>query len=464
MNKTFRLAHGFILLLILSLIFTPRLLAGAAALRLARQLEAAGEDAPAARAYAAAASRLPLSGLWEKAGIHSLQAGDAMEALQFLNRAQRQSSLSPEGWYVMGIARQAGGDLAGAMQAWEGALPHARAEAALASAHRYLGNYSLAMDHWRAVLALEPGNALAHYSLGLLLMTSTPGQALGELMAAALADPALDPTVQGLRTTLNTALLSPDLATHLLGSGKALSVLGEWDLADQAFRNALLLRGDSAEAWAWLSEAEQHLGRDGGAQIIEAARLDSHSALVQGLYGLYLQRHGNAPAALARFQWAAGLEPDDPGWQIALGSASEQNGDLVTAYEYYFHAVELSPRDPSTWQALAAFCVNNDVDANTTGLAAARKLIGLAPENWQAFDLAGQAEFLQEEYSAAAVYLQKATRLDPTQAAPALHLALVYLQWGDASSAYSYLSLARTLDPQGSLGWQAGRLLEQYFP
>jgi hypothetical protein len=38
------------------------------------------------------------------------------------------------------------------------------------------------------------------------------------------------------------------------------------------------------------------------------------------------------------------------------------------------------------------------------------------------------------------------------------------MQTGDRLSAYSYLSLARTLDPNGPYGWQAGRLLEQYFP
>jgi hypothetical protein len=60
--------------------------------------------------------------------------------------------------------------------------------------------------------------------------------------------------------------------------------------------------------------------------------------------------------------------------------------------------------------------------------------------------------------------LKKAISLDPTQAAPALHLGLVYLQSGVQPSAYSYLILARTFDPNGPYGWQAERLLEQYFP
>ena len=95
---------------------------------------------------------------------------------------------------------------------------------------------------------------------------------------------------------------------------------------------------------------------------------------------------------------------------------------------------------------------------------AARKLVGLAPDDWQSYDLAGQAEFLLEDYPAAETYLKKAVQLSPTQAAPALHLGLVYMQAGDRSPAYAYLNLARTFDPNGPFGWQAGRLLEQYFP
>ncbi len=58
----------------------------------------------------------------------------------------------------------------------------------------------------------------------------------------------------------------------------------------------------------------------------------------------------------------------------------------------------------------------------------------------------------------------KALELDPTQAAPALHLGILYLQTGNHAAAYSYLNQAKTFDPDGPYGWQAKRLLEQYFP
>jgi Flp pilus assembly protein TadD len=164
------------------------------------------------------------------------------------------------------------------------------------------------------------------------------------------------------------------------------------------------------------------------------------------------------------YRKASILQPDDPAWVIGLGSAYEQTGDLVSAYAKYSQAVNLAPKDAATWRALATFSINNIVDVDISGLPAARKLVELAPDDWISYDLEGQAAFLLDDYKAAEGYLKQSIHLDPTQAAPALHLGLVYLQSGVLPSAYSYLILAKAFDPNGPNGWQADRLLEQFFP
>jgi tetratricopeptide (TPR) repeat protein len=466
MKKTFGLVHILLLVLLGALILAPRWIEGGMYLNSANRFEAAGDNAEAAQAYASAAQRLQWRpSLWEKAGFNALQAGEIENAITSLNRASDQHAISKEGWFSLGIAYQKQGELALAVKAWEQALPLAEAYGSLAQAERTLGNPSKAIEDWRAVIAQEPDNAPAHYALGLLLMATAPEEALPELMQAAQLDPDLDATVQGLRMALNTSFVSNDQATHFLAAGQALSALGEWDLAAVAFQNAIAVRSDYAEAWAWLGEAHQHLvGQDGGPDLEKALAFAPGSALAQGLYGLYLQRQGKTEAALTAFQNAARLEPDNPGWQIALGSASELGGDLVAAYGYYLQAVKLAPGDASTWRALAAFSVNYNVDVAATGLPAAKKLVDLAPQDWQSYDLAGQAETLLEDYTAAETDLKKASQLSPGQAAPALHLGMVYLQSGRRNSAIYYLSLAQTLEPDGPIGSQAGRLLEQYFP
>jgi tetratricopeptide (TPR) repeat protein len=465
MRKSFGPAHVLILTSLLILILAPRPIAGMLDLKSADRFDAAGDAIDAGQAYALAAARIPwMSSLWEKAGTKALQGGDVENAISFFNKAAERNALSDWGWLSLGNAYQEQGEPSLAIKAWEKALPLAQADGYLAIAERSNGNFDKAIEYWRANIALEPENSAAHYNLGLLLAATTPEQALPELINAAKLNPDLVVPVQSVRTALNSAFLSDNRSYQFLVSGRALGALGDWDLAVEAFRNAIIRQYAYADAWAWLGEARQQQGQDGSFEIEKALTIGPESAMVQGLYGMYLQRQGKPDAALAAFQKAAGMEPDNPAWQMALGSASQQTGDLVAAYGYYFHAVELAPADASAWRALVVFCVTNDVDMEITCLPAARRLVALARDDWLSFDLAGQAEFLLANYTSAVVYFKKAIQMSPTQAAPALHLGLVYLQTDDRTSAYSYLILALTFDPDGPYGWQAGRLLEQYFP
>jgi len=465
MHNSFGIKNALIVIVLLALTLTPRPITGYLDLQSAIRFEAAGDQSGAAEAYASAAKRIPWApSLWENAGLKAMQNGDTESAITFLNLARQRHAITELGWLSLGRAYQKRGDLSLAVDAWKKALPLAQAAGYLASTERTWSNFAEAIKYWQSSLAVEPKNAIGHYTLGLLLAATSPGQALPELMQAVTLSPDLDVRVEKLRTALNTALLSENPAYQFLVSGRALGALGEWDLAAEAFRNAIRVRSNYAEAWAWVGEAKQHLDQDGNADIKKALTLDPESAMVQGLFGLALQRQGKPSEALAAYKKASILEPGDPGWQIALGNAAEQTGDLVAAYDYYIRAVELAPTDASTWQAMVTFSVTNDMDVEGTGLPAARKLISLAPDDWQSYDLAGQAEFLLENYPASVIYLKKAAQLGSTMAAPVLHLGLVYMQTGDRRLAYSYLALAENLDPGGPFGWQASRLLKQYFP
>jgi tetratricopeptide (TPR) repeat protein len=460
-----RARDGLILLILLLLILTPRPAAGYLYLRQAGLLEAAGSRELAAAAYAAAAERLPWkSALWEKAGIAAQLGGNLTDAVPFLTRAATQNALSQAGWVSLGMAYQELGDIPSAVKAWQNALPLPEAYRYLAQDQRKLGDFPSAILNWRASLSLEPQNATARYQLGLLEMTVAPKDALPELMRAAQIDPSLDASVQILRSALSAAFLSDDQPYQLLVSGRALGASENWDLAAEAFRNAIAGRADYAEAWAWLSEAKQQQGLDGSAEIKRALAINPDSAMLQSLYGLYLQRQGQPQEAVAAFQKAAELDPENPGWQMALGGAYQQTGDLVAALEHYQRAVSLSPNEATAWRALAEFSLRNNVDLAGVGLPAARRLVELAGNDWQSLDIAGQILFENGITPGAEALLKKALALDPTQAAPSLHLGLLYLQTGNLAAAYSYLNQAKTFDPGGNYGWHAQRLLEQYFP
>ena len=461
----FGLPHIAILLGLLIFILLPAPLVGFRDVVAASRYEAAGDYASAASAYALAAWRIPWRpSLWEQAGEMAQASGNGQNAILFLKRAGQRNALSPLGWFSLGLAYQQQEDIPSAVSAWKRALPLAEAYASLAQVYRTQGDFPAAIADWQASIAQKADQANAHYQLGLLLATTAPETALPELMQAAKLDAAFETRVQSMRKAFNSALLSDDRAYQFLLSGRALASLGEWDLAAQSFRNAITSRQDYAEAWAWLGEAKQQQGQDGRSEIEQALADGPRSAMVQGLYGMYLQRQGQPKEALAAFQQAADQQPADAGWQMALGSAYEQTGDLVKAFNYYLRATELAPEDASAWSGLASFCLRNNVDLAVSGLSAASHLLALASDDWRSYDIAGQVLLETGDTHGAEQDLQKALQMAPLEAAPSLHLGELYLQTNQRTAAQAYLVNAQAFDPNGPSGMLAQRLLERYFP
>ena len=470
--------NALILISLLVLILAPRPAAGYLDYRRAGGYDAAGNYSAAAAAYATAAERLPWEpSMWEKAGKEYLNAKDYSRAANAYAVANQRHALSPSGYMGWGDSAFALGDPGFAVDLWNGLIgkggnpsvllprvAHGYQALALGSAEHSDEFYSDELNAWQKYLVYQPGDAAAHYRVGLLLTATSPGDALPELMQAARLDPGLDTSVESLRSALNAAFLSDDRAYRFLVAGRALGALGFWNLAAVDFHNAIAVRADYSDAWAWLGEAKQQQGQDGSAEIEQALAFPPASAMVESLYSIYLQRQKQPEQALAAIQQAAALEPGNPGWQMALGEAYEQTGDLVAALAHYQNAVSISPNQATFWRALAEFSLRNGVDLAGTGLPAARRLLELDKTDWRSDDLAGQILLETGDPVGAEVLLKKAIQMEPTQAAPFLHLGLLYLQNGNRAAALSNLNQAKAFDPNGSYGWQANRLLEQYFP
>ncbi len=451
------------------LIFAPRPLSGLLDLAQARRAVIAGHYAEAAFAYQSAAERLPWQpSLWERAGVAAMKGNEIQEALSSLEKARAHRALSGEGWLALGDLYEQDKDPEAALSADQQASVHGADAAAvqmrMERLERSQGDFASAGGAARLWVLAAPKNAQAHYQLGQLLMASQPEDALAELGKAAQLDPKLDAPVASLRASLSPALQVNDRSYELVVAGRALASLGEWDLAAEAFRSATSARADYAEAWAWLGEANQHIGKDGLTELQRAVALNPDSALVQSLYGIYWQRQGQAVQALKAFQNAVNLEPQNAAWQVAVGSAYEQSGNLVAALGAYQLAVALAPSDAMTWRALAAFSVNYNSDVAGTGLPAVQHLLSLAPDDWQSYDIAGLASFDLENWKDAEQQFSKAVQLAPSQVAPRLHLGMAFLLGGDQESALKNLVAVSTLDPAGPAGEQAIRLLDRYFP
>ncbi len=469
MKQKFGLRQTAILLILLVLLLAPRPLAGALDLEAASRSLAAEDYAAAADAFARAASHLPWRGdLWGQAGQAAWLAGDPQQALRWFAEGEARRALNLADWLVYGEAFQALGDMESAVRVWEQSVeqfgPSAGAEQRLAEAYRLAGDYELSIAALQKSLELDPKNADAHFELGLLLTASSPQEALPELMQAAALDPAFDTPVQFLRAELNRAFLRDEPAYHYLTAGRALAALGHWDLASEAFIRALEADMEYAEAWAWLGEARQQTGLDGRPQLERALFLNPASASVQALDGLYWLRQGQPEKAMLACAKAAALEPENPAWQVALGDSAAAAGKFTQAIEYYRRAIELDPDNLPAWQGLALVSVKSGANVEEMGREAVRQLLRLAPDDWLTYDIAGRMAALLLAREEAEKYFLKAIELAPDQPAPHLHLALAYLDFGQAASAYDKLVDTIQLDPEGDYGWQAQRLLEQYFP
>lgn len=461
--------HTIIIISILSIIFLPRILAGGWYLRQAHSLAGQGSYVQASIHYEDAARRLWWrSGLFELAANSAWQAGEIPAALDLYEIARKKDALSSNGKLILGDIYALQGDAQAAMAAWESigmSTPDsAAAFSRLAASERELGQIDKAMHHWQAVLKIEPQNGEAHFNLGLLLMTIRPLEALPELMLSARIDPELDEQVQVLRTGLNQASLVENDAYRLVLSGRSLASIEAWDLAWHAFSQASLADPLFSEAWAWQGEASQHLEQDGLPFILKALDLDRNSIMSLALAGLYYRRQGLIDQAWSAYVRVATLDSQNSAWQEVLGELSAQKGDLLEALEYYLKAVELAPQNPSSWRTLALFCVQYNVNINTIGFEAALKAQKLEPDNWRTQDVMGQVMMAKEDPVSARLYFFRSIEIAPDQPDTYLHLGYLDLLQDKRDSAYNNLVNARRLDPEGSIGWQAQRLLDQYFP
>ncbi len=434
--------------------------------------------------YESAAQRLPWAvDLYEMAGSAALNADEYERAIALFQTARQKSALSPAGQFELGQAYFSGGDQEKALAEWQ-TLPNGdpsssspygdfagQAQAIVSAAPRLADAYHAQArfkdEEWalRQWLALDPKNADAQYRLGLLLFADASPEAIPLFEAAASSSPTLKPATDGLRVALKTALALEAPAARLTSCGQTLAAMGEWHLALQTFSRATQVDANDALAWAWLGEARQQTGSGEVLDALQrAATLGADSAQVHALFALYWQRQRDWQKARVEFESAARLESQNPVWQISLGEVSVRLGNLVTALTYYQNATLLAPTDAQTWRELALFSVENDVDVDGLARQAALRAYALDSENPQSLDVLGRALMATQQYDAAETFFKKALTAAPQDAAPAYHLALLYLQTDQPALARQYLLSAQALDPHGPMGEQAARVLERYFP
>ncbi len=460
------LTRTLILLALCGLILLPAYTSALVDIRQAERALASGDPLAASSSYEHAARLLFWrTSLWEQAGRAAFAGQNYHEAIRLLERAP---SLSREGWADLGEAYYQFERIDETIRVLEqglnaaGANPRMYRLLALAhSAKEDLQSEATSLENY---LALQEVDAAAHYRLGLLLALHDPQRAQEEFALAAEQDNTFDPAYETMRSTINLASLEEDESERLIVIGRGYGLVQEWRLAHEAFQQAVNANEKNAEAWAWLGEAKQHVGQDGRVELDRAVKMDPFSANIRALSGLYWKRNDKAQLALAEYQWAVVIEPQNPYWLAALGEAYAQLGDLPPALEAYQRAAEVAPSDVAFWRLLAIFCAQYTYQTAETGVAAAHQVVLLAPDDAASYDLLGWLYLASGLQSEAEASLQRALKMDPDLASAHLHIGILHLQRDERSEAQSHLVKARDLDPNGATGELAKQLLAQYFP
>ena len=406
--------------------------------------------------------------LWELLGDNELAEGKVDEAIVAYEQALSLRSLSNKGMLALGDSYQQKGQGDQAIRIWQKALSGGgnpdEVSLRIANIERQMQNFAGEIQTLHSWQTAKPLNAWVPYELGILQAASQPQTALTLLKQSAGIDYSYAGKIKALQSSLEQALLQKDPGSQEVTIGRALSGLGEWDLAAQAFQQATLNDPDYAEAWAFLGESRQQTGQDGSVDFQKALQLNPTSVVAQALLAVQLRQQNHPEIALVYLHEAAEEEPNQGIWQIEMGSTLVEMGDMVSALQHYNQAVQIEPDNPVFWEDLAQFCAANQIEVRETGLPAARQALVLDQNSAAGLDTMGVVLHTLGDMTSSEKFLESTLQMDGTYASGYLHLGQLYLDEGRPDLAYAPLNQAARLSGKAdAVGMFARRLLDQNY-
>jgi tetratricopeptide (TPR) repeat protein len=406
--------------------------------------------------------------LWEVIGIQEIETGNWGWAIEAFQQAAYSGILSVDGQVAMGDAYFQSGDEPGALSVWQAIIDKGiisiQAYERVFNIQKKAHNYSAMLAVLHDWIKADPENAFVTSQYSLLLVLSDPLKALGYLDEAVELDPSFESNAKVLSNAIESLSSEDDQSYQHLVIGRALGKIEEWELAENAFRDAVNKNPEYAEAWAFLGEAKQQLGEGGWSELEQARELNSRSVLIQALLALYWRRNGEPERAFVALYDASRIEPDNGIWVLEMGLTRAEMGNIISAFKYIQQAVDIEPKNPLYWQILAKFCVIHNMEIQTSGLPAARQFLLLSPDDPTAFDLLGWVFMALDDNISAERFFMEALEAEPMHASTHLHLGQLYLFNDRYEDAYSHLSLASQLvSDENEISIQANRLLSRYY-
>ncbi len=333
-----------------------------------------------------------------------------------------------------------------------------------AQAYRIEGEFEKAVVEWEQAIALNPDDPQAHYQLGLILTVTDPDAAPRHLNQAAELDDSLTDPVYDLTNTLRLASFSDKPAYEDILIGQTLADLGEWDLAHALFLRSTKEQPNYSEAWAYLGEAQYHVGEDGYPALTKAVALDSDSLAANLFMALYWRRQEKPEVAMTYLKISANLDPDNRAIMVEIAYVYSEMGDFTGALNLLIEIAEMYPEESSVWQSVARFSVQFEIEVEDVGLPAARQAVVLAKDDPAALTLLGRAHMVLGDEFYPEDYFLQAISIDDTYPDAHLYLGLVYLGQGKMEKAKVEIETALELGKGSLMELTAQRVLDRYFP
>ncbi|MEX2185273.1 MAG: tetratricopeptide repeat protein [Pirellulales bacterium] len=180
------------------------------------------------------------------------------------------------------------------------------------------------------------------------------------------------------------------------------------------------------------------------ALALEQARLvverAPREASARHIEGLILEALGRPDEALASFQQAADLEPDNEVYQLSYRTAADQ----IVRNDAF---VEMpSPGDVDATLAAAASALQRNAPEESIRLLSAA--LEYAPSDARLWRALGASHYRRGDYGQAQVVLAKAVSLDTTDPLSYFLLGATLRQQGQTSEAERHLAVAAEIDPR----------------
>jgi Flp pilus assembly protein TadD len=236
----------------------------------------------------------------------------------------------------------------------------------------------------------------------------------------------------------------------------------QWETAIAVVQKELDAFPQSADLQRLLAQTAGRAGRFDFAieQYQKLQRAQPASADIPFQLGLLYDAKGQLDQALAQFQTARRMDAKNPLPAALLGKVLEQSGRRQEAIGNYRESLRLDPQNTSVMNNLAFALVETNGDLNEA-LQMARGAVQKNPNNLDFTDTLGWVYLKRKDTPSALQVFQNLRRQQPKNASFRIHLAMAFLESGDATSAHHELAAAEELHPSIEQQSQIQQLLSR---